>query len=174
MADKDALTKDYMQDPERFADVFNYLLYDGKQVINPENLKPQDSASLAIPYGEDGKNVPIQKFRDVFKLASIMEDSDAVYLLLGIENQSEIHYAMPVRNMVYDSLAYNKQVDEKSEEKSRRRQSVRSGVSLGVPQDGQIASGNNAGRLLRRGRMDRSEGFAQYVRRKRAHSSFCS
>ena len=116
MADKDAITKDYMQDPERFADAFNYLLYDGKQVIKPEDLKPQDSASLALLYGEDGKVVPIQKFRDVLKLASIMEGSDAVYLLLGIENQSEIHYAMPVRNMVYDALAYNKQVDQKTRE----------------------------------------------------------
>ncbi len=127
MADKDALTKDYMQDPERFADAFNYLLYDGKQVIKPENLKPQDSASLAVLYGEDGKVVPIQKFRDVLKLASIMEDSDAVYLFLGIENQSEIHYAMPVRNMVYDSMAYNKQVDEKAKKNRDAGKASKSG-----------------------------------------------
>ncbi|MBR5758984.1 MAG: hypothetical protein IKX88_10370, partial [Thermoguttaceae bacterium] len=116
MADKDAITKDYMQDPIIFADAFNYLLYDGKQVIKPEDLKPQDSTALAIPYGEDGKNAPIQKFRDVLKLATIMEGSDAVYLLLGIENQSEIHYAMPIRNMVYDSLAYDKQIEKKARE----------------------------------------------------------
>ena len=111
MADKDAITKDYMQDPERFADAFNYLLYDGKQVIKPEDLKPQDTAALAFPYGRGGKIAPTQKFRDVLKLATIMEGSDAVYLLLGIENQSEIHYAMPIRNMVYDSLTYDKQVE---------------------------------------------------------------
>ena len=116
MADKDAITKDYMQDPEIFADAFNYLLYDGKQVIKPEDLKPRDSASLALLYGEDGKVLPTQKFRDVLKLASIMEGSDAVYLLLGIENQSEIHYAMPIRNMVYDALAYNIQVAQKAKE----------------------------------------------------------
>lgn len=32
------------------------------------------------------------------------------YLLLGIENQSDIHYAMPVRNMVYDAIAYEEQL----------------------------------------------------------------
>lgn len=39
-----------------------------------------------------------------------MEDENADYLLLGIENQTEIHYAMPVRNMIYDALQYGNQV----------------------------------------------------------------
>ena len=44
------------------------------------------------------------------KAAVIMEDENADYLLLGIENQTEIHYAMPVRNMIYDALQYGNQV----------------------------------------------------------------
>lgn len=36
MADKDTITKDYMQDRETFADAFNYLIYGGEQVIKPE------------------------------------------------------------------------------------------------------------------------------------------
>ena len=31
-------------------------------------------------------------------------------MLLGIENQTDIHYAMPIRNMVYDALSYSEQV----------------------------------------------------------------
>ena len=34
------------------------------------------------------------------------------YVLLGIENQTRIHYAMPVRNIIYDALQYGKQVEE--------------------------------------------------------------
>ena len=30
--------------------------------------------------------------------------------MLGIENQTDIHYAMPVRNIIYDALQYGKQV----------------------------------------------------------------
>lgn len=41
-----------------------------------------------------------------------MYDGNAIYLVLGIENQSKIHYAMVVKNMVYDSLHYAKQVME--------------------------------------------------------------
>ena len=33
-------------------------------------------------------------------------------MLLGIENQSEIHYAMPVRNMLYDAIQYVAQVED--------------------------------------------------------------
>lgn len=45
-----------------------------------------------------------QKYRDVLKRAVIMQNKETTYLLLGIENQTDIHYAMPVRNMIYDSL----------------------------------------------------------------------
>jgi len=40
-----------------------------------------------------------------------MMDKRTAYLLLAIENQSNIHYAMPVKNMVYDALQYAKQVE---------------------------------------------------------------
>ena len=112
MSEKDAITKEYMQDKETFADAFNFLLYDGKQVIRPEQLRPLDTTSIVLPYGEDSKLVPIQKYRDVLKMVTAMEDDKAAYLLLGIENQSEIHYAMPVRNMLYDAIQYVAQVDE--------------------------------------------------------------
>lgn len=39
-------------------------------------------------------------------------DKRTAYLLLAIENQSNIHYAMPVKNMIYDALQYAKQVEE--------------------------------------------------------------
>ena len=32
MANKDTITKDYMQDRETFADAFNYLIYGGEQL----------------------------------------------------------------------------------------------------------------------------------------------
>ena len=101
-----------MQNKETFADAFNFYLYDGEQVIKPEQLKPLDTTAIALPYGEDGKSVPIQKYRDVLKMVTAMTDDHAAYLILGIENQSKIHYAMPVRNMLYDSLQYTAQVDQ--------------------------------------------------------------
>ena len=121
MAYKDTVTKEYMQNRETFADAFNFYLYDGEQIIKPEQLKPLDTTAIALPYGEDGKSVPIQKYRDVLKMVTAMTDDHAAYLILGIENQSKIHYAMPIRNMLYDALQYSAQVDEIS--KGHRKKS---------------------------------------------------
>ena len=112
MGEKDTITKNYMQDKTIFADAFNFLLYNGEQVIKPEQLKPIDTASLALPYGDDGQVISFQKFRDVLKVATAMEDDNYAYLILGIENQSEIHFAMPVKNMLYDAIQYSKQVED--------------------------------------------------------------
>lgn len=41
-----------------------------------------------------------------------MEDGTAAYLLLGIENESDVMYAEPVKNGLYDFLQYSKQVQQ--------------------------------------------------------------
>ena len=111
MGTKDTITKDYMADNRIFVDVFNHMLYKGKNVIDPDTLHPLDTTALAVPYGSGTSEVPVQKFRDEFKSLNVMHDDSRIYLLLGIENQSEPHYAMPVKNMVYDALEYAGQVE---------------------------------------------------------------
>jgi len=51
----------------------------------------------------------IQKFRDVFKTATVMTNDTATFVLLGLENQSQISYCMPPRCYMYDAAAYNDQ-----------------------------------------------------------------
>jgi hypothetical protein len=41
----------------------------------------------------------------------MMQDENAAYLILGLEGQSEVHYAMPIKNMGYDYLRYNEQLE---------------------------------------------------------------
>ena len=62
--------------------------------------------------GADDAGEPEQVYRDAMKSLVAMKDERAVYLLLGIENQGDVHYAMPVKNLVYDTLHYAKQVQE--------------------------------------------------------------
>ena len=109
MGKKDTVTKDYMSDNATFADAFNFLIYGGRQVIKPEQLKELDTTAIALPYGEGERPVPIQKYRDLLKA---MTDGNIAYVLLGIENQSEIHYAMPPKNMLYDAAEYVAQVED--------------------------------------------------------------
>lgn len=48
----DAITKAYIRKNEVFADAFNYFMYDGAQVIQPECLKELDSTEIAILLNE--------------------------------------------------------------------------------------------------------------------------
>ena len=112
MGKKDVVTKDYMDNAEVFADAFNYFLFGGREVIDPLKLHTMDTTEIGMPYGQGNTITPVQKFRDDFKYLSAMEDETAAYLLLGIENQSEIHRAMAVKNMVYDALQYATQVEK--------------------------------------------------------------
>ncbi len=110
MKNFDALTKQYISDNERFADLFNYFVFHGKQVLTPEGLEERDVTEVAIPYiGKEYKTV--QKVRDILKACVAKEADDVVYVLFGLESQSSIHYAMPVRNMLYDAMNFSAQVE---------------------------------------------------------------
>ena len=115
MGKPNIVTKDYMQDPQHFADAFNYYAFDGRQVVRAEKLSEADPTELAIIFSEDKKEF-VEKFRDVLKQCILMEDDKISYLMIGIENQTDIHYAMPVKNMIYDALEYGKQVSRRAKE----------------------------------------------------------
>ncbi len=130
----DTITKDYVKDAGVFADIFNYYIYGGRQVILPEQLTERDSTKIALPYGADGAVVPVQKFRDVQKLYAAMTDGKMEYVLYGAENQAEIHYAMPVKNNLYDALEYAGQVEEAA--KSHRKEMKRKKEQGKAPAEG--------------------------------------
>lgn len=124
MSKADIVTKDYIRINRIFADAFNYLLYDGRPVIDPDGLRELDSMEIATLIGDgesaDRKGSPkrsvdietVQKYRDVLKSAVIKQDDNASYVILGIENQLLVNYAMPVRNFIYDALQYGMQARE--------------------------------------------------------------
>ena len=62
-------------------------------MIDPAGLTEVDTATSAV-----GKKDALQKYRDVLKAAVIKQDEKMSYVLLGVENQTDVHYAMPVRN----------------------------------------------------------------------------
>jgi hypothetical protein len=107
----DIMTNEYMSDPVRFADAFNYYMFGGRHVIREESLTELDTTEIGIIVTDKGTKVA-QKFRDVLKQCVLMENDEAAYMILGTENQAYIHYAMVVKNMIYDALRYGKQVSQ--------------------------------------------------------------
>ena len=111
MGNADIESKEFMRDNAHFADAVNYYVFDGRQIVRPDDLSPLDTAEVVVPYG-NGARFPVQKYRDTVKLWSVMTDDRAVYVVLGAENQTKVHYAMPVRSGLYDFLNYAGQVSE--------------------------------------------------------------
>ena len=63
MSTIDTVTKEFISDNEVFADVVNFLIFDGEQVVTPDSLIEMDSTSVAVPYGTDNSGTPVQKVR---------------------------------------------------------------------------------------------------------------
>ena len=112
MGKADTATTSFMRQHHVFADAFNFFLYQGYPVIDPGQLRDLDPAELVMPYGADQKSEPVQKYRDILKGLAAMEDGKMAYILLGIENQTHVHYAAPVKGMLYDALQYARQVEQ--------------------------------------------------------------
>ena len=87
MSKKDIVTKAFMRENTVFADAFNYLIFNGEKIIQPEQLQELDTTELVQLIVKENKlkNEAVQKYRDILKAAVIMEDENADYLLLGIE-----------------------------------------------------------------------------------------
>lgn len=110
----DTITKKYIRHNDRFADVCNYYLFNGESVIKAEDLEDKDVTELLTFKDKKNKMISVQKLRDIIKRCVVKTSKGISYMIIGIENQAEIHYAMVIRNMVYDALNYSAQVDEKA------------------------------------------------------------
>lgn len=108
MAKQDFYLNRLLRDPERFADFFNALLFKGLQILHATDLEKMESRSGVPFWDSDNGRQLVQRQRDLMMKAGF----GICFAVLGTENQNAIHYAMPVRNMLYDSLEYTRQVQE--------------------------------------------------------------
>ena len=111
MGTLDTEAKKFPGKKEAFADAFNFLLYGGEPILNPNNLHEMDTSQITVPYGNDA-HLPVQKYRDLLRIWEAMTDGKAIYVILGAEIQGNVHYAMPVKNGLYDWIGYSNQVEE--------------------------------------------------------------
>lgn len=120
MGKSNVVTKQYMQNNARFADICNFYLFNGKQVIKSEALEEKDVTELALPQGLGGAQA-VEKVRDILKSCCVKTADGVTYLIIGIENQTDTHYAMVVRNMLYDALNYTSQVEAHTKEHRKKK-----------------------------------------------------
>ena len=82
-------------------------MFQGEQIIKSEDLTEADTdISSLIKF--NGHAETLGKVFDVVKKSANGVD----YVILGLENQSKIHYAMPLRHMIGDAFSYLKDYKE--------------------------------------------------------------
>ncbi len=98
MGRKNIVDRPYFSDCRRFAEVINVMLYGGKRVVLPENLRLRQRRYPSMS-GDSG-----EMERDI-----LMEDVGG-RVCYGIELETESDYSMPERIMVYDACDYEYQI----------------------------------------------------------------
>lgn len=104
---QDTILKNFWKDNHHFADLFNAALFDGEQILKPEDLNEVDTDMSSI-LKFNGHAETVQKVFDVVKKTAYGVD----FVLWGLENQAKIHYAMPLRHMLGDAFSYLKEYNE--------------------------------------------------------------
>lgn len=79
-------------------------MFNGEEVIQPENLEEVDT-DLSNIIELKAYRETLERSRDVIKKTAFGVD----FVIMGIENQQKVHYAMPLRVMLYDALGYLKE-----------------------------------------------------------------
>ena len=87
--------REYWDNNERFADLFNAQLFGGEQVIKPDELLPVDSVVASV-FEHDEYAESIESARDKINICRHSTALGVELELLGEENQEHIHYAMPI------------------------------------------------------------------------------
>lgn len=97
----DIVVKNYWRNNEQFADFFNAVLFDGKEIIKADELEDIDTEESSILEHKDYAE-SIGAARDNVKIRKKSTIYNVELVILGMEGQERIHYAMPMRVMGYD------------------------------------------------------------------------
>lgn len=113
------MLKNYWNNNEQFADFFNAVLFGGEQVISPDELEDADTEeSSVLEHREYAES--IKASRDSIKICKKSLTHGVEFVMLGLESQEHIHYAMPMRVMGYDYGTYKKQYDSNAKKYQKK------------------------------------------------------
>lgn len=131
----DIITKAYWANRERFADLFNAVFFHGKPELMPEELTPAPN-EVSNLIGKRKEAITISRFRDIIMS---YQTHGITLAILGLENQEQIHYAMPLRNYLYDGLSYQRQCDEICRQHREKRELSNREFLSGIKKEDRLA-----------------------------------
>ena len=100
-----------LSDPVIFADFINGSIHNGEKVVSPGQLSDRETVTCQK---ERTGHLPPQKPQYVERRRDVLKAvfHDDCYIVIGIEAQNRVDYAMPVRCMEYDVTEYKRQLKE--------------------------------------------------------------
>ncbi|MCR5250517.1 MAG: hypothetical protein K6E50_07930 [Lachnospiraceae bacterium] len=100
----------YLSDKRRFADLFNAVLYGGKQVLDPERLTEISGTTYEDLEQRDAGKAP--KRRERRNDITMRYEDGQIYRILISEAQNSVSYVLPLRNLDYLAAGYHKQYEK--------------------------------------------------------------
>lgn len=116
MQEKDVISVEYFEEPERFADLVNGYVFSGEQVVKPESVRELNRVVMKSHSDntQSGSGYVIRDVRCEIGLGIRV-------VLISLETQSDIHYAMPVRVMDADAAIYRRQWRKKRQKHRKKK-----------------------------------------------------
>ncbi|MDE6847373.1 MAG: Rpn family recombination-promoting nuclease/putative transposase [Lachnospiraceae bacterium] len=118
MGQKDLTAKDLESRPEVFADIINALIYEGEQVVLPEQLQPAPTETLyenmAEELNEKLGEEACSRLRNQYNDVSKYETEDQrIKIQYVLENESGENYRLILRKAGYEGAVYRSEYEEK-------------------------------------------------------------
>lgn len=106
MQKQNVISIDYLENPARFADLLNGYVYHGQEMVKVEDIRELNGSVARISKKKRGKQISTQVVTaDIVRELTVRMKA----VIVALENQTDIHYAMPVRVMNLESSNYHSQ-----------------------------------------------------------------
>lgn len=121
MGKYDLVSARYFADEERYADLLNGYVFGGRSFVRPEDVLEQDTRETGLlrKFFVPGKRLAAQRYRDIVRKVVFGTE----FVVVGLEHQNLVHYAMPVRVMLEDAMGYDGQL-RKIQKRHRREKDL--------------------------------------------------
>lgn len=104
MGKNDITLKDYLSDPKRYADLINGSIFQGRQIIDADELTDAGT----VQSKSDEQSI-VERISDI----TMKQTKDgSLFAVWTVANQQHIDYSMPARVMLQDALSYDRQLKE--------------------------------------------------------------
>lgn len=119
MQPQNAVSIEFFKNPKRFADLLNGYFFNGAEVVHWESVQERDPVLQKIK----GKGTKVSTKANVVDLFRNVE-IDGCRIGVFLQNQTQIHYAMPIRAMNEEAEEYYSQWKE-LERKHREKKDLK-------------------------------------------------